>query len=115
MTTDAPADIILIERRDGTTVRRIADADRVNGDATYTWTGRNAAGERVRDARYRVVATTQGPDGEVRQRAPVVLDTRAPSFAWRSIAPEPVRTTGRVRFTFVVRDRFSDRVRTRSG
>jgi peptidoglycan/xylan/chitin deacetylase (PgdA/CDA1 family) len=109
--TGGRADVtILVARHDGRTVRTLATSDPVNGDAAYTWRGRNDAGKRVADGRYRVIATAQDPDGEVRQHAPVVVDTTPPAFVWKGIAPEPLRTEGPVRFTFTTGDRFSDRV-----
>lgn len=109
--TSGPADVtVLIVSRDDVAIRTLVRSVPVDGHATYTWTGRNDAGTRVADARYRAVATAQGPDGYTRQHAPIVVDTRPPSFAWRGIAPEPLRTTRPVRFTFATRDRFSERV-----
>ena len=109
--TGGPADVsILVARLDGRTVRTLAESDPVNGDATYTWRGRSDAGRRVADDRYRVVATAQDLDGEVRRHAPVVVDTTPPAFTWKGIAPEPLLTTGSVRFTFTTSDRFSGRV-----
>jgi peptidoglycan/xylan/chitin deacetylase (PgdA/CDA1 family) len=93
----------------GTSVRTLAEDEPIAGEVTFVWRGRDDAGRRVRDARYRVVASVEGQSTTM-ERAPIVVDTTPPSFAWREIAPEPLRTTGPVRFTFVTRDRFSDRV-----
>jgi peptidoglycan/xylan/chitin deacetylase (PgdA/CDA1 family) len=109
--TEGPAEVtVRVLRPAGATVRTLADARPVDGAATYTWRGLNTAGKRMADGRYRVVATARSPEGTAWQRAPVVLDTTPPTFAWRGIAPEPLRTTGPVRFSFATDDRFSERV-----
>lgn len=109
--TDAPATVsVRITTRRGAIVRTLAEDEPADGAITLVWRGRDDAGHRVRDARYRVVATVLGDDGTDTRTAPIVLDTTPPTFAWRDVAPEPLRTTGPVRFTFVGRDRFSARI-----
>lgn len=109
--TAGPAQVsVWIVGPGGAPVRRLADAVPVDGRATFVWNGRSESGTRVADARYRVLASAHDPDGDVSRHVPLVLDTKAPSFTWHGIAPEPLRGTGPVRFTFATRDRFSSMV-----
>jgi peptidoglycan/xylan/chitin deacetylase (PgdA/CDA1 family) len=111
METSGPADVsVWIEAGDGARIRTLAEAQPVDGAVVYTWRGRDDAGKRVDDGRYLVVATTWGPGGEERQREPIVLDSKPPSFSWREITPEPLRSDRAVRFSFMTDDRFWDRV-----
>ena len=95
----------------GSELRALASDAPVDGAREFRWDGLTDGGVAAIDGRYRVRVTADGEPGAETAGAPVALDTVAPTFAWRSIAPEPIRTTDPVRFSFALGDRFSERIR----
>jgi peptidoglycan/xylan/chitin deacetylase (PgdA/CDA1 family)/flagellar hook assembly protein FlgD len=110
VTTSADVDIEIVDA-DGGLVRDLAAGVAVDGEATFTWHGLTDGGGRAPDGRYRARVTATDGTGSANALAPIALDTTAPTFAWRDISPEPLRTTGSVRFAFTLRDRLSPSLR----
>jgi peptidoglycan/xylan/chitin deacetylase (PgdA/CDA1 family) len=105
---DAGALTVRVEGQDGTVARLLDAAPAPAGSTKVLWDGRRASGRIVPDGRYLVhveVVDENGVLGTV--EAAVVVDTRAPTFAWRSLAPEPFVGIGSVRFRFRTHDRAS--------
>ncbi len=107
--SDEPTSVdVRIVDAGGASVKDLADTALVDGSREFVWHGRDDDGVRAPDGRYRVEVTS--PD-TTPAGARVALDTTAPSFAWESISPEPIRTTDPVRFSFALDDRLSDLIR----
>jgi flagellar hook assembly protein FlgD len=107
ITLAAPSTVdVRVEARDGSTVVELLPAMPLDAGTTSTaWDGTDAAGRVVDDGRYRIAADAAGAAGETMASADVVVDTRAPGFLWRGIAPEPLRRIGPLRLAFRLRDR----------
>ncbi len=102
-----PAALTLrIEAADGV-VRVLRDLEPMSGGPTKVrWRGRADSRRAVPDGSYLVHAEATDAAGNVGvTEVSVTVDTLAPTFGWRAIAPDPYRGTGNVRFSFRVRDR----------
>jgi peptidoglycan/xylan/chitin deacetylase (PgdA/CDA1 family) len=104
----AAALTVRIEGPDGTVARLLDTAPVPAGSTNVLWDGRRASGRIVPDGRYLVRVEAVDETGVLRTaEATVIVDTRAPTFAWRSISPEPFLGIGSVRFRFRTHDRAS--------
>jgi peptidoglycan/xylan/chitin deacetylase (PgdA/CDA1 family) len=105
---EAAALTVRVEGPDGTVARLLDAAPTPAGSTKVLWDGRRASGRIVPDGRYLVHVEAVDEAGVLETaEATVIVDTRAPTFAWRSLSPEPFLGIGSVRFRFRTYDRAS--------
>lgn len=98
---------VAVEDAESDQVRKLLDASPAGpGDLDVPWKGSDDGGAPVQDGRYVFhVVATDGVGNATDAVADVLVDTRAPTFAWRNVAPEPLLGDGPVRLTFRTWDR----------
>lgn len=107
VTLDTSATVDLVVNDPGAaTVRTLAAAVVApTGQSDFPWDGRADGGSRVSDGVYTVVVTADdGAGGVTQESTKVTVDTAALEFRWSGVVPEPLRTLGPIRFTFVAHD-----------
>jgi hypothetical protein len=83
-------------------VRRLVEDEAIEaGRKEIAWERTQHRGTPGRRLPRRRRATDAIGDVAIAEAA-VTIDTRAPTFGWRGIAPDPTLGTGRVRFAFTV-------------
>jgi len=108
---DAPASItVIVLDAAGVEAARLADVVPADAGSTeLAWNGGggpNGGGALLPDGTYTLQVTATDVAGDESEAStPIVIDTVAPSFNWRTISPEPLRSHRPVRFTYRATDR----------
>ena len=89
---DEASDLTVTIRNASAIVRTIVSGDHVSaGRTSYDWNGRAQGGAIVHDGTYTVRAVAVDPSSNVgSDNAQVRVDTKAPSFSWHGVHPEPI-------------------------
>lgn len=110
LTLPEPASVSMsIADDEGNGVRRfLIEEPLSDGATTLAWDGTGGRGRLQPDGSYILTVTALDAAGNAAEaHAVLLLDTKAPSFRWLAVAPEPYLGTDVVTFTFRAADRSS--------